>query len=133
LVANTERDNKMPYWVVGAMFGGTDDQLQNFIRRGYWYCWDPRHGEVPAAVQSLFPQIRVGDRIAVKRLLGKGASDIEIRALGIVRDVDLDEWRIYVNWLVSDLARRVPMHGCAGSIHGPYEADENWTRQVFQI
>lgn len=29
------------YWLVGAMFGGSDDNLDTFIKRGYWYCWDP--------------------------------------------------------------------------------------------
>jgi hypothetical protein len=24
------------YWVVGAMWGGHDDRLETFIRRGYW-------------------------------------------------------------------------------------------------
>ncbi len=30
----------MKYWVVGAMWGGKDDVLPQFIKRGYWYCWD---------------------------------------------------------------------------------------------
>lgn len=25
------------YWVVGASWGGKDDQTQVFVRRGYWY------------------------------------------------------------------------------------------------
>lgn len=123
----------MSYWVVGAMFGGRDDQLENFILRGYWYCWDPRDGEVPATVRTLFPQIQRDDRIAVKRLLGRGSSEIEIRALGIITDVDLREWRVYVNWLVPNLARRVPLHGAAASLHGPFQANDNWIREVFQI
>src|SRR6266496_983505 len=109
----------MAYWVVGAMFGGSEDNLKSFIRRGYWYCWDPRHSTViPSEVESRFPQIQVDDRIAVKRMLSRGATEIEIRALGIVTDIDHDEWRIYVRWVLGDLTRRVPIHGCAGSIHG---------------
>jgi hypothetical protein len=124
----------MQYWVVGAMFGGSEDQLDTFVRRGYWYCWDPRrNAEIPDAVKTRFPQMRIGDRIAVKRLLGTGSKEIEIRALGIVKDVDAAEWRIYVTWIVSDLSRRVPLHGCAGSLHGPFESDDEWTRQVFQL
>jgi len=29
------------YWLVGAMFGGKHDALEMFLRRGYWYCWEP--------------------------------------------------------------------------------------------
>jgi hypothetical protein len=122
------------YWVVGAMFGGNEDYLPVFLRRGYWYCWDPRHNiDIPSEVETRFPQIRTGDRIAVKRMLGRGSSEIEIRALGIVTDVDPAEWRVYVNWVVTGLARRVPIHGCAGSLHGPFQADDGWTREVFQL
>jgi len=124
----------MAYWVVGAMFGGSEDNLESFLLRGYWYCWDPRHNaDIPSEVESRFPQIQVGDRIAVKRMLGRGATEIEIRALGLVTDVDHDEWRIYVRWVIHDLARRVPLHGAAGSIHGPFDADDPWVRQVFQL
>ena len=30
----------MSYWVVGATWGGLEDVLPQFIKRGYWYCWD---------------------------------------------------------------------------------------------
>jgi len=124
----------MHYWVVGAMFGGSDDNLPRFLRRGYWYCWDPRDNtEVPPVVANRFPRINVGDRIAVKRLLGAGATEIEIRALGIITDADLAEWRVYVDWVVPDLSRRVPMHGCAGSLHGPYQDTDAWVRDVFLL
>jgi hypothetical protein len=31
------------------------------------------------------------------------------------------------------LQREVPAHGCLASIHGPFPAEENWTRLVFQL
>jgi hypothetical protein len=124
----------MTYWVVGAMFGGTEDQLDSFILRGYWYCWDPKKNtSIPSEVQSRFPQIKVNDRIAVKRMLGRGAKEIEIRALGIVKDVDYNEWRIYVKWVLTDLNKIVPIHGCAGSLHGPFDQQDIWVREVFQL
>lgn len=121
----------MSYWVVGAMFGGHEDQYDRFIRRGYWYCWEPGQSNIPAETHSRFEQIRTGDRIAIKRLLGRGSTEIEIRALGVVTDVDLDEWRVYVDWISQGLARRVPLHGCAGSIHGPFEHGDDWINAVF--
>jgi len=123
------------YWVVGAMSGGKTDQLNLFVKRGYWYCWDPaknRDRELPHAVQRLFPLIQAGDRIAVKKMLGTGSKNIAIRALGVVTDVDRGEWRVYVKWLLKDVSREVPIMGCMGSIHGPFAADE-WRDSVFSI
>lgn len=136
----------MNYWVVGAMWGGEDDALEDFIRRGYWYCWDPRETkeEAPGPGNSIgtqqlrFRQIQRGDRIAVKKMLGKDApNEIEIRAIGIVTDKDESEWRVYVKWLdLESLPRRVAIHGCQASIHGPFSfngADKEWVREVFCV
>ncbi len=121
------------YWVVGAMFGGKDDSLDKFIRRGYWYCWDPRFNlTIPPAVAELFPRIEMGDRLAVKKMLGQGSSSMVIRALGVVTDIDLEEWRVYVRWLVTDLVREAPIKGCMGSIHGPFMPSD-WRNGVFYI
>jgi len=121
------------YWIVGAMFGGCEDMLPEFLRRGYWYCWDPKFNQaIPATVAELFPKIQVGDRLAVKKMLGQGSSSIEIRALGIVTDIDAGEWRIYVNWLVTDLHREVPIKNFMGSLHGPVELSD-WRSNAFHV
>jgi len=121
------------YWVVGAMFGGSEDNLKVFLQRGYWYCWDPKFNpDIPQAAADLVPKIRVGDRLAVKKMLGQGSSNMLVRALGIVSDVDVTEWRVYVKWLVPDVEREVPIRGCMGSIHGPLEPSE-WRASIFQI
>jgi len=52
--------------------------------------------------------------------------------LGEVIDIDHDEWRIYVRWMVTDLSREVPVAGCMGSIHGPFP-DNEWRSKVFSI
>ena len=105
------------------MFGGHDDQLEKFLKRGYWYCWDSNHHgpTIPTAVKTRFPRIQADDRIAVKKMLGKGSRYVQIRAIGIVKDVDPAEWRVYVDWLVTDLSHKVPIKGYAGSLHGPYK------------
>lgn len=130
------------YWIVGAMWGGSDDALNNFIVRQYWYCWDINEaaesgsnaGNSIATQRERFGQIRHGDRIAVKRMLGRGSADMEVRALGVVRDVDFEEWRVYVNWLTDDqFARKVPLHGCTASIHGPFVSSDAWIQNVFCI
>lgn len=131
------------YWVVGAMFGGKEDVLETFVTRGYWYCWDLKDfpSEVGTAGNSIrtqqerFEKVKKNDRIAVKRLLGQGAREMAVLAIGIVKDVDIREWRIYVDWVACNIEnRRVPLRGCTAAIHGPFvnngeEAD--WVRQVF--
>ncbi|WP_248324052.1 MULTISPECIES: hypothetical protein [unclassified Caballeronia] len=119
------------YWVVGATWGGQKDQSEVFIRRGYWFMgWADE--EQPSQA-SLRDEIREGDRIAIKRMLGQGSKEIEIRALGVVKEVDSKDKRVYVHWAAKDLNRRVAAKGCFASIHGPFNADDQWTRQVFQL
>lgn len=131
------------YWVVGATWGGTEDVLPQFLTRGYWYCWDANQfeneesgvGNTIKNQQARFKLVRKDDRIAVKRLLGKGSSEMAILAVGIVKDVDLSEWRIYVDWIVTKIDNRhVPLKGCAASIHGPFfrkDKDKVWVQEVF--
>jgi hypothetical protein len=120
------------YWVVGAMWErGKKDQLDAFVRRGYWRLgWSDQDEPAQAALRD---QITPGDRIAVKRMLGQGATEIEIRALGVVREIDPEDKRVYVDWAVTDLQRRVESKGCFKSIHGPFVPADDWTREVFQL
>jgi len=129
---STDRDQAATqYWVVGAMWGGHDDQSDVFIRRGYWFLgWDDQEQPDQARRRD---QIRPSDRIAIKRMLGQGSSEIEIRAVGIVREIDLQDKRVYVDWTLQDMARIVPSKGCYASIHGPFPPEDPWTNQVFRI
>jgi hypothetical protein len=136
------------YWVVGAMWGGQDDVLDDFLERGYWYCWDVHKeredvSEKVKQMQDKFLMIKKGDRIAVKKLLGQGSTEIEIRAIGIVKVVDEQEWRVYVDWLPIGLEcskkvnRRVAFRGAGSAIHGPYTNYDtqygDWIRQIFCV
>ena len=119
------------YWVVGAMWGGHDDQSDFFLRRGYWYLgWDDEDQPDQARRRD---QIQPHDRIAIKRMLGQGSPNIEIRAIGIVKEIDHDEKRVYIDWIMRDMNRVVPSKGCYKSIHGPFPPDDAWTNEVFRI
>jgi hypothetical protein len=119
------------YWVVGAMWGGQDDQSEKFIRRGYWFLgWSDQ--EQPAQAR-LRDQIKQDDRIAIKRMLGQGSPNIEVRALGVVKEIDPDDKRVYIDWYVKGLEREVPSKGAYKSIHGPFPANDPWVKEVFQI
>ena len=129
------------YWLVGAKEGGTDDVLPLFLKRGYWYCWEPGPNQSTSTVgnsvlnqQKRFLQIKTGDRIAVKSMLGQGSTQITILALGIVKDIDPKEWRIYIDWLPIELGKRiVDINGATASIHGPYKVNNPWIQQIFCI
>jgi hypothetical protein len=122
------------YWVVGAMWNGREDQSDKFIRRGHWFLgWSD--DEQPAQAR-LRDQMRPGDRIAIKRMLGQGSPNIAVRALGVVKEMDEDN-RVYVDWLVDlradELEREVPSRGAYNSIHGPYTASDPWVKEVFCV
>jgi hypothetical protein len=118
------------YWLVGANFSG-DDMFDTFVRRGYWFLgWDDKDKPSQAADRD---QIQVDDRIAIKRKLGQGSPNIEIRAIGIVTEIDPEDKRVYVQWVNAKLQRQVPSKGCFASIHGPFIAEDEWIRQIFQL
>lgn len=119
------------YWLVGAMWGGNDDQAPVFLRRSYWILGH-EDNEQPGMAQ-LRDKIVSGDRIAIKQMLGRGSPTILIKALGVVREIDPQDKRVYVDWLVKDLKREVESKGCFKAIHGPYNYEDEWTRQVFCI
>jgi hypothetical protein len=123
----------MQYWVVGAMWGGKreEDQIGVFIANGYWlYGYNP--GEQPVQERRL-DQIQPGDRIAIKKMLGQGSQEIEIRAIGIVTSVDPQSRRVHVNWVLRDMNRVVPSRGAYETIHSPFAPDDPWTNLVFRI
>jgi hypothetical protein len=121
----------MNYWVVGAMREGKEDQYDRFLLRGYWYLNWSRADQPSQA--ALVEQMKPNDRIAIKKMLGKGANEIEIRAIGIIKDIDHEENRIYVNYLLHDPDRKVASKGCFSSVHGPFSPTDDWTREVFSI
>ncbi|WP_061285990.1 hypothetical protein [Leptospira interrogans] len=125
------------YWLVGASWGGQDDQSDKFLQRGYWFLgWSDIDQPAQAALRD---QIKPDDRIAIKQMLGQGSKTILIRALGIVKEIDEEDKRIYVDWLIKKLNREVPSKGIKGSpgvfksIQGPYSPEDEWTRLIFHI
>jgi hypothetical protein len=120
------------YWVVGAMWeGGHDDQSEKFIRRGYWILgWADKDQPAQAKLRD---QIRPGDRIAIKKMLGQGSPNIAIRALGVVKEIDEDDKTVYIDWLVKGLEREVPSKGAYKSIHGPFNENDDWVKEVFHL
>ena len=116
------------YWVVGATW--EKDQYEKFIKRG---CWEIGYDDVEKpGYANLRAQIKEGDRIAIKSMLGQGSPNIRIKAIGIVKDVDKI---VYIHWVIEDLNRVVPSKGSYGTIHGPFTEpkDDEWIGKVFRI
>jgi hypothetical protein len=115
----------MNYWVVGATWG--DDNLaDSFYLRGNWQMgYDEK--DQPGYAEKI-NSIKKGDRIAVKKRNGKGASTISIKAIGIVKDVA--DGIVYIDWVESGLERHVPCKNYFGTIHGPV-SDDVWRNEAF--
>ena len=127
----TDFDNKPQYWLFGANWDGTD-KTEMFVRRGYWemgYDDDQK----PDYAQ-LRDQMKEDDRIAIKSRGGKSAEHINIKAVGIVKEVDSEEGRVYVDWILSGIDREVPCRGKFSTIHPPLsEEHEGWIHSIFRI
>jgi hypothetical protein len=119
------------YWVVGASWGGVEHQDQKFIDQGIWMLgWDESDQPTQYAMAS---QMSVGDRIAIKRMKGRGQKGIKIFHLGVIKGVILDTSKVIctVNWVAINLARDIEeSRGCFRSIHGPYSHD-TWIEKIF--
>jgi hypothetical protein len=141
------------YWLVGSMLGGTKkgDIFNDCIERGYWYGWEPDSEDDLSPkideMRNLIRTMKTGDRVAIKKMMGSGenAPNITIRAIGIVKVVDLNEWRVYVDWLLpqkcdigNEIGRIVPKKGpgAISTISGPFknnEVNKEWLPAIFCI
>lgn len=121
----------MNYWVVGASWGGTEHQDQKFIKGGYWMLgWEEK--DQPGQF-ALAEKLKSGDRIAIKRMKGKGQKGIKILHIGIIKDVILETSKVIctVNWVATNLNRNInESRGAFASIHGPY-VNDTWVQEVF--
>ncbi|MFV1976488.1 MAG: hypothetical protein ACC651_12130 [Candidatus Scalindua sp.] len=119
------------YWVVGASWGGVEHQDKKFVEQGYWMLGWEKEDQPAQYVKA--SQIKEGDRIAIKRMKGKGQSGIKIYHLGIIKGVILDTNKVIctVDWVATNLERDIEeSKGCFKSIHGPFENDA-WVEKVF--
>lgn len=83
-------------------------------------------------------EIQPGDRIAIKRLLGKGKRGIRIKHIGIVKGVvpETNKVTCTVNWVATHLDRKInESKGCFQSVHGPYSLSDPtysaWLEKIF--
>lgn len=135
------------YFVVGASTNDNNHHplVETFIRRGYWEMDSTIKSGQPSNFPvedsksiARFEKMRIGDRIAIKRMNGLGSPDITILAIGIITDIDESSHRVYVNWVKPKMQKMVESHGCFARIHGPYTINESpeirfWLNEIFRL
>jgi hypothetical protein len=119
------------YWVVGATWGG-DWMGDEFAEKGIWMMgWT---GEQQPKQQRKAERMRVGDAIAIKRLVGgSGEKSLDILHIGIIKGIVLDADRVIctVDWVRKDVNRVIDRNrGCFATVHGPYKYGP-WVRSIF--
>lgn len=123
------------YWVVGASWGGVEHKDEVFVNKGIWMLgWED--GKQPNKASEISP----GDRIAIKRLLGRGQTGIRILHVGVVKGVILETNKVIctVDWVATNLDRIIEeSKGCFQSVHGPYTKSEpgfkQWIEEIFSL
>jgi len=118
------------YWLVGATWENVENLDRIFVNEGYWMLgWKQEDQPDQYAKVS---EMKVGDRIAIKRMKGQGQKTILIDHIGIIKGVVKQTDRIFctVLWVATDLSRDVESKGCFKSVHGPYPKD-SWIEKIF--
>ena len=116
------------YWLLGANWEG-EELKETFFRRGYWEMGYEDIDKPQFADKR--DRIKENDRVAIKRMNGKGSTTITILAIGIVKEVA--EKRVFISWILTDMERIVESKGVFATIHGPYSFNDKWTNEVFCI
>jgi hypothetical protein len=129
-MTKSEQQPGLPnYWVAGATVDG-QDMKDDFIAHGFWFA-DAEDA------QEHIKEIKPGDRMAIKRRLGQGATQVAIHALGVVEKVAqykaLDFRMIYVKWIRISPERRVPFSGFGAALHGPFPGTKPVVRKIFSL
>lgn len=132
----TTNNTQFQYYLAGA-FWGRDDQYNDFITSGRWESGYKSGDDEFPKVESVLKQMRKGDRIAIKKKLGQGKSQIMIRAIGIIKSIDLERAIVYVDWIVTGMKRKVACKNVLATLHGPYyrtsQNHAEWIQEIFSL
>jgi hypothetical protein len=75
-----------------------------------------------------------GDRIAIKSRCGRGSDQVMIKAIGVVIGREkVPGGKVFVDWKLTGLERLVEAHGWFATLHGPYQAEDEWVRIAFLL
>lgn len=103
--------NPSIYFVGATWDGGEVEKLPDFIDRGVWV---NGYGEENTLFLQRVMDVKRGDILVIKRLLGVGQGRIKILAMGVVVGFSHRRESIYVAWTLPDLDFEVPFQGIDG-------------------
>jgi hypothetical protein len=124
------RKRQPQYFLGGANWDGID-QCADFIESGRWETGSDEYTKV---CLPRLKKMKKGDRLAIKKMLGQGSSFIQIRAIGIIKSVDIVRGIVYVDWVRKDMKRNVDSSNAFAVLHGPYlntGKHADWINQIF--
>ena len=123
--------NRQPQYFLGGAYWDDEDQYPDFIESGRWESgWKPSEDKF----MPIMKKMRKGDRIAIKKMLGQGSSQIQIRAIGMIKFIDTHRGIVYVNWIRTGMKRKVHSSNAFSTLHGPYVnigKHADWINQIF--
>lgn len=125
---------RQPCFFLAGAFIDDIDETADFIQSGRWESgWQKGHEQFPG-VQKKMKKMLIGDRIAIKKKLGQGSNQIMIRAIGIIKSINVDKSIVYVDWVVTGMKRKVDSSNAFATLHGPYlntGKHADWINQIF--
>ncbi len=122
---------RKPQYFLGGAYWNNEDQYPDFIESGRW---ETGSDKKTRDCLPCLEQMRKGDRIAIKKMLGQGSSQIQIRAIGIIKLVDTHRGIVYVDWIRKGMKRKVDSSNAFSTLHGPYlntGKHADWINQIF--
>ena len=122
---------RKPQYFLGGAYWNNEDQYPDFIESGRW---ETGSDKKTRDCLPCLEQMQNGDRIAIKKMLGQGSSQIQIRAIGIIKLVDTDRGIVYVDWIRKGMKRKVDSSNAFSTLHGPYlntGKHADWINQIF--
>lgn len=129
------KDNR-PSWFVSDFSDNKNDQMSQFITRGYW------ENQCSDQLGDLIDTIKVGDRIALKtthnrktqipfETNGKVVSVMEITALGVVTGNYFNRKKINVNWIALSKKKEWYFFTFIRSVWKVKPNPKNWMSQAL--
>ncbi len=116
------------YWVVEASWGKTECNHDRVLSRGYWYITCTKEEMIKFTNQK--EPIQIGDKIAV-RDKNATSSMIKIKAIGVVKEINLETNTIGIEWLLEEVKRNNVGQGCIESLTGPFFEKEDWVNTLL--
>lgn len=127
------------YWLLGATWYDSDDnqvdKYTEFFQNKIWMLGYKKDGDPTQYNEA--KNIKIGDRVAIKRNQGFANKPIKILSIGIVEGIthDADRVTCVVNWL-DNSSKEVESKGCIKTVNGPYKKDDQyrqWLNEIFSL